>query len=87
MTSWVTPCMVCRHARGYKCKAYPDGIPSPIFAGEETHFTPRAGDHGVVYEPDEGPEAAALIKQLLPIFGERMSAVGHGDEAEEPAEP
>ena len=33
------------------CKAFPDGIPLPIIAGDIGHLEPFPGDNGIQYEP------------------------------------
>lgn len=72
MPSYWSICMVCRHRRALGCDAYPEGIPTEIMDGSETHFEARPGDHGVRFEIEDGPEAAALAEQLVPVFGEKV---------------
>jgi len=48
-------CVGCRHFghEGWKCKAYPDGIPEPILTGEHDHTEPYPGDNGIRFEAIE----------------------------------
>jgi len=53
---WFTPeqCSTCRHLLpvvGWKCKAFPGGIPPAMMFDEHEHRQPFPGDHGVRYEP------------------------------------
>ena len=34
-----------------RCLAFPDGIPDPIWMGENDHKKPYKGDHGIQYDP------------------------------------
>lgn len=47
-------CTYCRHLRNYGegriCEAFPDGIPMPIWMGENRHLDPYPGDHGIQFE-------------------------------------
>ena len=44
-----------RHCRWFleenKCNAFPDGIPPEIAYGDNKHYSPFPGDHGIQYEP------------------------------------
>jgi len=57
----LTPlCKQCRHwseldFSGYKCKAFPNGIPEEIITSEHDHRKPYPGDNGIRYEPANGP--------------------------------
>lgn len=48
-------CVECKHLHhglmGWKCDAYPDGIPDEIFWGDVDHHKPYEGDHGIQFEP------------------------------------
>ena len=54
-----TVCLSCAHFRAERfvsseartCEAFPKGIPSPIWNGQNTHRRPYPGDRGIVYEP------------------------------------
>jgi hypothetical protein len=49
----VVACWTCKHKRAHAvCKAFPDGIPAPILAGDNDHRKPYPGDNGVKYERD-----------------------------------
>ena len=55
-------CEKCRHLlsgekgeAGYKCKAYPGGIPVEIRSGYVVHNKPFKGDNGIMFEPMEDP--------------------------------
>ena len=70
MTSLTMPiCMVCKHYRrdytgwGYRCDAFPDGIPKLIIESEVDHREAIDGDHGIQFEPVDkrGAEYAARL--------------------------
>lgn len=48
-------CSFCAHllddGLGRKCKAFPGGIPMPIWMGENKHTEPYSGDGGVTFSP------------------------------------
>ncbi len=53
------PCLHCKHLTdvgeqftedGWTCKAYPNGIPWDIWAGETNHNTPQLQEGEYVYE-------------------------------------
>ena len=37
---------------GWRCKAFPDGIPQIISHSHKIHNKPYAGDHGILFEQD-----------------------------------
>lgn len=54
-------CMDCKHLIksspgqwGFRCTAFPQGIPDEIFVTSEIdHTKPYVGDHGIQYQPKE----------------------------------
>ena len=47
-------CSLCLHkyqTARRTCKAFPDGIPKPIWLGEHDHKTPYPDDNGIRYAP------------------------------------
>lgn len=46
-------CLGCAHLREgtETCEAFPNGIPTPIWNGQNRHRRPYPGDRGIVYEP------------------------------------
>lgn len=44
-------CAFCRRLGGLGCEAFPDGIPSAIFTGQQSHAVPVDGDHGLRFVP------------------------------------
>ena len=70
MTSLVMPiCMVCRHLSrdpgwGYRCTAFPAGIPDAIIESRVDHREPFDGDDGIRFEPVDD-EAAAYAEDLF----------------------
>jgi len=48
-------CMYCKHFHvdeaGFKCDAFPDGIPDEIIKSGVPHTEPYEGDSGVQFEP------------------------------------
>ena len=58
MTGPAPMCMKCKHFHtrnfaSFTCDAFPKGIPIEIIDGEKLHTSPIAGDHGIVFEPEE----------------------------------
>jgi hypothetical protein len=51
------------------CAAFPDGVP-PYIRDWGGHFTPKPGDHGIMFEPDErvhmSPALLASYKKDYP---------------------
>jgi hypothetical protein len=47
-------CISCKWyaGKGY-CKAFPDGIPDPIYYGEVDHTNPYPCDDGITFEPNK----------------------------------
>ena len=70
MTCIIPMCVYCRYfdaaARGANiCAAFPHGIPDSIFWGEQDHFAPYPGDHGIQFEPidEQAARAAGFVLQ------------------------
>ena len=55
-------CMFCKHyhrnddAEGFRCDAFPEGIPSKFIDGDQEHRSPEEGDHGIQFEIKHGVE-------------------------------
>lgn len=56
-------CERCRHllsgekgGAGYRCEAYPAGIPVEIRLGYVVHNKPYKSDNGIMFEPMEDPD-------------------------------
>jgi len=56
-------CVECRWLQGppgdtggWKCKAFPCGIPAEIVTSQRTHIRPYPGDGGIRFEPADGTE-------------------------------
>lgn len=59
-------CYFCAHAangEGWKCSAFPDGVPSKILKGRSDHRKPVEGDHGVQFSMS--PEANLTLFGML----------------------
>ncbi len=50
-------CYECKHLESedepLRCAAFPGGIPVWISAVDDSHLTPRTGDHDIQFEPSE----------------------------------
>ena len=65
-------CEKCRHLlprekgdAGYRCEAFPGGIPVDIRLGYVVHNKPYKGDNGVMFEPMEDPnEFSYRLKKI-----------------------
>jgi hypothetical protein len=45
-------CIECNRLRGgFRCEAFPAGIPPEILTGVHDHREPYEGDHGILFEP------------------------------------
>lgn len=59
-----TRCLNCRHYLfGWRCEAFPDGIPAEIRLGENDHSEPVEGDSGITFEPIEGAEDEGITDE------------------------
>jgi hypothetical protein len=64
VTTFVMPiCMGCKHIAkddqwGYRCAAFPAGIPRDILESVADHRRPYEGDQGVQFDPIEDADAA-----------------------------
>jgi hypothetical protein len=76
MTLRIPICVYCRHHRpdpdpGY-CAAFPDGdgIPDAILWGDNPHFDPFPGDHGIQFEPadeESAQEVERRFRRRVPV--------------------
>lgn len=87
--TWRDVSPVCRHCRHLHfldgariCDAFPDGIPKPIWNGENDHTKPYPGDHGIQFEaltPEEveAQRQAAAVKseQHKQELAERLASI------------
>jgi len=69
-------CIKCKHINDetYQiCKAFPDGIPEEILAGEVDHTNPYPGDHGITFEErkESRPRKFIIFVILLEDFHKR----------------
>jgi hypothetical protein len=56
-------CDFCRNRTTYSariCRAFPDGIPLPIWFGEHDHRSAYPGDQGIMFEPLRPEDKEAL---------------------------
>lgn len=50
VTFFGVPCQDCIHyAGGFKCSAFPVGIPQEILDGNNDHSKPYPGDNGIIF--------------------------------------
>jgi len=58
-------CVYCKRlindGKGRLCAAFPDGIPLPIWLGNNNHTKPYPGDHGIQFEPVQVPEKSVSL--------------------------
>lgn len=53
-------CSYCKNLlQARVCKAFPDGIPDAIWAGQNGHTSPVKGDHGILFDPIITPTGTA----------------------------
>lgn len=53
---WSAVCTFCQNLKDpirKTCRAFPRGIPEPIWLGEDRHTGPYEGDRGIQFEPLE----------------------------------
>lgn len=74
MTTIAAPiCLVCTRYRredgeyGFRCDAFPNGIPEAITMSKRDHRKPYRGDNGLRFDPvdDDAAEMAALTIRLV----------------------
>ena len=58
-------CVACQRLRPgpggrWTCLAFPEGIPTPLLEGRESHRVPYPGDNGIRFEPDWNAPAEVL---------------------------
>jgi len=61
-------CYFCEHAfegEGWKCSAFPDGVPSKIIEGRSDHRKPINGDRGIQFRMSPAADSA-LFGMLFP---------------------
>lgn len=68
-------CETCKHLWkdeiGYKCNAFPMGIPDDIFIGEFDHHNSHENDQGIQYEKEE--EGLKMDKECKEIIYDRFN--------------
>lgn len=85
-------CPGCKHFNrdggwGFRCAAFPDGIPEAITMSEADHRQPFEGDRGIRFEPidDEATAYAELLfspmRDELPEDDEEASDAARADVA------
>lgn len=82
---WNPQCMSCKrlyNGSGFKCGAYPNGIPEEIIQNKVSHKTPYGGDHGLMYV--EKKYSASKAQDDVPAdksapFEEAQYAIGRED--------
>lgn len=62
-----TICLDCEHLKGptdsgWKCKAFPNGIPANVWKGIVNHEQPIDGDNGICYVEKE------VVDEELPVL-------------------
>lgn len=55
-----------RFILGYRCAAFPDGVPEEIYSGRNPHTEPYPGDRGIQFE--EGPQDRLLFDDDIEKF-------------------
>jgi hypothetical protein len=48
-----------RFRYGFRCDAFPEGIPEAIVHSRHFHSRPLAGDHGILFEPE--PDSGIVV--------------------------
>lgn len=57
-------CKICAHyTQNQTCKAFPNGIPAPLWSGENPHRESYPGDQGIFYrqKPRSFPDAEVFL--------------------------
>ena len=55
-----------------KCKAFPDGIPLPIAAGNILHDKPFNGDKGIRFTPMDDPYKQDSLNSRIDALRDRL---------------
>lgn len=65
----MTPCLQCKNflkqPGAPACRAFPDGIPLDIWAGQRQHAQPVEGDGGVVFEHVDDDGSGDITKMVV----------------------